>query len=342
MLFLSAKSEKNSTAILACDKTERIIRILYGVVMLAHVPKSEARAAILSFIVGITLLGIKFTAYYFTGSATVFSDAIESIVNVVSAAFGLYAISVAHTPPDTDHPYGHGKIEFFSAAFEGGMIILAAMFIIAKAIDTLIHPELAEHLDIGLILMVFSMFCNGALGLYLIWLGKRRGSLTIEADGHHLITDAVTSIVASLTLVVVWFSGWQIIDPIAAILVALYISWSGGKLLKRSFFGLMDRQDSADNKVISEILDRHVRVDGEDPHICSYHKLRHRHSGRYHWVDFHMVVPGTWTIQHAHNAASVIEREIELALGEGDATAHIEPCNRDCDHCQHQEKSAQE
>lgn len=310
--------------------------------MFAHVPKSESRAALLSLFVGITLLGVKFFAYYLTQSAAVFSDALESIVNVAAAAFGVYALSVAHTPPDSDHPYGHGKIEFFSAAFEGGMIILAALFIIAKAVGDLLNPAPSQNLDLGLILMISSMIINGLLGLYLIWLGKRTTSLTIEADGYHLITDALTSIVASGALVVVWLTGWKIVDPLAAIFMALYIAFMGGTLLRRSFSGLMDRQDSGDNRVISEILEAHVSPAGPDPHICSYHKLRHRHSGRYHWVDFHMVVPGKWTIEQAHAAASVIEREIELALGEGDATAHIEPCTQNCTYCQNQPPKNQE
>lgn len=301
--------------------------------MFAHVPKVESRAALLSLVIGATLLGVKFYAYYLTGSAAVFSDALESIVNVAAAAFGVYSISVAHMPPDSDHPYGHGKIEFFSAAFEGGMIILAAIFIIAKGIGDILHPTPTEHLDIGLILMIASMFVNGLLGLYLIWLGKRNNSLTIEADGFHLMTDAVTSISASGALVIVWLTGWTLADPIVAICVAIYIAIAGGMLFRRSFAGLMDRQDSGDNRVISEILDAHVSDAGPEPHICSYHKLRHRHSGRYHWVDFHMVVPAKWTIEQAHNAASVIEREIELALGEGDATAHIEPCTHECIRC---------
>lgn len=310
--------------------------------MFAHVPKVESRAALLSLGVGIALLCLKFTAYYFTRSAAVFSDALESIVNVAAAAVGVYSISMAHTPPDIDHPYGHGKIEFFSAAFEGGMIILAAIFIVAKAVGDLMNPVKSENLDIGLSLMVFSMFCNGALGLYLIWLGKRNSSLTIEADGHHLMTDAITSIVASITLLIVWLTGWQPIDPIAAIVVALYITVTGGSLLRRSFSGLMDRQDSTDNKVISEILDAHVSRAGPEPHICSYHKLRHRHSGRYHWVDFHMVVPAKWTVEQAHAAASVIEREIEKSLGEGDATAHVEPCIHTCQFCRPEEEKAGE
>jgi cation diffusion facilitator family transporter len=164
--------------------------------------------------------------------------------------------------------------------------------------------------------------------------GKRHGSITLEADGKHLFADAITSAAVLVALMIVKLFNAPIVDPIAALCIAVYISVMALGLLKRSAAGLMDQQDLADNRIIQGILDGHTSPDGKEPRICSYHKLRHRHSGRYHWVDFHLVVPANLTIDQGHQIASSIEYEIEQALGEGNATAHVEPCiTPACSHC---------
>src|SRR4051812_34402563 len=299
---------------------------------LGRVPKSEAVAASLSLVVGIALLTIKFIAYFLTGSAAIFSDALESIVNVAASAVAMYALAVAHSPADDEHPYGHGKIEFLSAHFEGGMILLAAIAIAIKAVEALFAPARVQQLGLGIVLIAAAMIINGGVGLYLIRTGKRQGSLTLEADGHHLLSDAVTSATALAALAIVKLLKWPLADPIAALLIAGYIGWMGISLLRRSSAGLMDRQDADDERLLRGILDAHIGPGGKEPRICSYHKLRHRHSGRYHWVDFHIMVPGNLDIDRGHAIASAIEYEIEKALGEGNATAHIEPCEeRPCE-----------
>jgi cation diffusion facilitator family transporter len=293
-----------------------------------HIPRAEAIALLVSLGVGVLLLGIKFGAYYLTGSNAIFADALEGIVNVAAAAFAMYALMLAHQPADADHPYGHGKIEFLSAGFEGGMILLAAAIAIGKALDTLIRglPLHMEAIGVGVELMVIALVVTAGVGLFLIRTGKRLSSITLEADGRHLITDAVTSSVALVALALVRVTGWTRFDPLAAIGAALYIAFTGIGLLRRSAAGLMDQQDVDDAAMLRRILDSHVGERGSEPRICSYHKLRHRHSGRYHWVDFHMMVPAYWDIEQGHRAASAIEYEIEQALGEGNATAHVEPC----------------
>jgi cation diffusion facilitator family transporter len=303
---------------------------------LKHVPPVEGTAAIISICAGVLLLGIKFGAYFLTGSTAIFADALEGMVNVTTSIFATYALTLAHRPADKDHPYGHGKIEFFSAGFEGGMILLAAGVAIAKAGDMLIHNQSLrmDRLGFGLVLMVIALVVNAAVGGYLIRTGKKHSSLTLEADGRHLISDAVTSAAALATLLFVRASGWSLADPLGAILVSLYIAWIGIGLLRRSASGLMDEQDVQDQAKLASILDSHVGPEGVEPRICSFHKLRHRHSGRYHWVDFHMMVPGWWNIEQGHRAASTIEYEIEQALHEGNATAHVEPCQQpDCPTC---------
>jgi cation diffusion facilitator family transporter len=289
-------------------------------------PGPEAVAALASVVVGVTLLVIKFVAYFRTGSAAIFSDAMESIVNVLAAGFAVYSIHYAHRPADREHPYGHGKIEFMSAGFEGGMIFVAALVIVYHAIEAMLLKPGLEDMTLGLLLMGLAMVINGVTGVFLIRSGRRHGSLTLEADGKHLFADAVTSAATIVALLAVRATGWTIIDPIAALLIAAYITYMAIGLMRSGAAGLLDQQDLDDEALLIKILDGHLTPNGKEPQICSYHKLRHRHTGRYHWVDFHIVVPPALTIDRGHAIASTIEYEIEQALGEGNATAHVEPC----------------
>jgi cation diffusion facilitator family transporter len=258
-------------------------------------------------------MAIKFVAYALTASSAVFSDALESIVNVLAGAFALYAIVLAHRPADETHPYGHGKVEFLAAGFEGGMILLAAMVIVWRGVEALVFGPGIHRVDVGLALMTVATLVNGAVGLGLLRYARRHGSITLEADGRHLLTDAVTSVAVLAALLAVRVTGLAWIDPACALLVSAYLAVTGVRLLRRSAAGLMDEQDLEDDALIRRILDEHVgRIN--------------RHTGRYHWVDFHMMVPRDWDVGRGHEAASVIEGEIEQALGVGDATAHVEPC----------------
>jgi cation diffusion facilitator family transporter len=287
----------------------------------------ERRAMIASLAVGIALAVIKFVAYFLTDSAAIFSDALESIVNVLASAFALYAIVLAHEPADEQHPYGHGKVEFLSAGLEGGMILLAALVIAVRAGEQLIYGPHVQKADWGAMLVAVAMLANGALGFYLIARGRRNGSITLEADGKHLLGDAITSAAVLVALIIVWLKpSWSYADPLVALAVAAYITLLALGLVRRSAAGLMDEQDLEDARMIRAILDSHIGPSAKQPPICSYHKLRHRHSGRYHWVDFHIMVPANWNVDQGHRVASSIEHEIEQSLGEGNATAHVEPC----------------
>ena len=304
------------------------------------IPKSEARAIFLSLAVGISLLFVKLVAYAYTQSAAVLSDALEQVVNVVASVFAIYSLSTAHRPADEEHPYGHGKIEFLSAGFEGGMIVLAAIIMIGSATRRMHHiighDKQLESIGVGLSLMAVAMAVHGVLGLYLLKISRRDNSITLEAEGWHLLTDSMTSAVAAVALLIVHRTGWNYADPIGAIIIAVYISITGYKLVRRAAAGLMDEQDRSDEKMLRELLDAHVNAKstGREPRICGYHKLRHRHSGRYHWVDFHVTLPARWDIQRAHQVASTVEYEIEQALSIGNATAHIEPCDDpNCEAC---------
>lgn len=294
----------------------------------------------MSVIVSLVLLVVKFVAYYMTDSAAIFSDALESIVNVIASLVAMYSLLLAHQPADAQHPYGHGKVEFLSAGFEGGMILVAAAVIAFRAVEEMIEGPAAHSLGLGLVLVALAGGANGGVGLLLLNAGRRRGSIALVADGKHLLSDAITSAAVLMALLIMWFKPtWTWVDPIAALLVASYISVMALGLLSHSTAGLMDRQDARDDRLLREILDAHVAAVRE-PQICSYHKVRHRHSGRYHWVDFHVMVPATWDIRRGHEVASAIEYEIEQALGEGNATAHVEPCaNGACATCGRKEPS---
>ncbi|MBN1858454.1 cation transporter [Candidatus Bipolaricaulota bacterium] len=303
--------------------------------MIGHIPKSEATAAMISLGVGVTLLIVKFAAYFITESTAIYSDAVESIANVLGSAVAFYALVVAHRPADKDHPWGHGKIEFLSAGFEGGLILLAALFIVIRTLDALRTGELLREqaLDYGLLLLVLAMVVNGVVGLLLLRTGKRRGSMTLEADGKHLLSDVVTSAGVLLALVIVRLTGWKYLDPITALLMAGYIGWMGTRLVRKAASGLMDEQDIEHEKRIRAILDAHVGPNGLPPQVCSYHNLRHRSNGRFLWVDFHVNVPGQTPIKDAHAIASAIEHQIEQAFNEADATAHVEDCvDKTCSH----------
>jgi cation diffusion facilitator family transporter len=309
----------------------------------AYLKGPEVRWAGVSLAVGIALLGVKLVAYFLTGSQAIFSDALENVTNVVTAGFAVYAIRLAHRPADEEHPYGHGKIEFLSATLEGAMVLLAGAVIVGKVALSFLkkdHPHVA-NLDTGLVLMGVALLVNGGLGLSLWIRGRRTGALTLEAEGVHLLVDALDSAVVLAAIAIVRATGWQWVDPAAAILVAIYIAFTGMNLLRRSAAGLMDEQTPEDRQKLQAILDAHIGPDGAEPKICSYHKLRFRHSGRSHWVDFHLMVPAWWSIDQGHRVASAIEHEIELALGEANATAHVEPCeDANCADCKAEKATA--
>lgn len=288
--------------------------------------KQEHNAALISLVVGSALMLIKFVAYLFTGSSAIFSDALESIVNVIASGFALWAVNFSYQPADRTHPYGHGKIEFVSAMLEGSMILLAAAVILTQAIVGFYRPQPIDHLASGILLVAAAMLINGGLGVFLIIRGKRHNAIALKADGEHLLSDAITSAAVLVALVLIKFTGWVILDPVCATLVSIYVAWMGVSLVRHSMGGLLDEQDLKDDHDLRALLDRHIGPAAVEPRICSYHKLRHRHTGRYHWIDFHLVVPANWGIQKAHEAASTLEHEIELLLTYADATAHIEPC----------------
>jgi cation diffusion facilitator family transporter len=279
-------------------------------------------AARLAFITSLTLLLAKFGAYYLTDSKAVLSDAIESIINVVTAAFLMLSISVSTKPVDENHPYGHGKIESFSAGLEGGLIIIAALIILVEAVPVFFTPQAPKNLGIGLYILGGAGIINLIVGAYLLRAGRKYKSDALSADGRHLLTDFYTSAGVIIGLLLYRFTGYVWLDPFIACLVALNILIPGIKLFTKSFKNLMDEADP-------ELLERIVQGLNsiKKPGWLYPHKLRALRSGRYHHVDLHISLPHYWTLTQVHEAEQEITKALLEAIGEeGDIMIHIDPC----------------
>jgi cation diffusion facilitator family transporter len=288
--------------------------------------KSEADRRALSFamnlslVIGLLMFVMKMGAYLLTGSAAILSDAAESVVHVAAVIFAAYSLRLSYRPADEDHLYGHAKISFFSAGFEGAMIILAAIYIIYESIHKWLGGLQLENLGAGTVLTAAAAAINGGLGGYLVWLGRRKHSLILEANGKHVLTDCWTSIAVLVGLTLVMTTKWLPFDPICGIIMAGNILWSGTGLMRSAFVGLMDKADPAAQAKLTELLDRETQQRG-----LSYHQLRHRNLGDAHWVEVHLLFPEGVSLTKAHQTATEIEQVIEASLEpRAYVTTHLE------------------
>jgi len=283
--------------------------------------RTQRFAMRLSLAVGFGMLAIKMGAYLLTGSSAILSDAAESVVHVIAVGFATYSLWLSHTPPDKDHLYGHERITYFSAGVEGGLIIAAALFILFESIPELWGVPEISSLDWGTGLVALAGAINAVLGGYLVYLGKKQNSLILEANGRHVLTDTWTSVGVVAGLVLVLFTGWKILDPIMAIIVAVNILFSGYHLIRRASTGLMDKVDPEQDKIIRDILE-----EAESGGACKFHELRHRNTGRTAWVEVHLLFPEDHSLKTAHRKATEIERQIGASLpGDVIVTTHLEP-----------------
>lgn len=275
----------------------------------------------LSIAAAIVTILLKFYAYYITGSMGFLSDALESFVNLFAAIFALIMLNLSQRPADDGHKFGHGKAEYFSSAVEGALILIAALSIIWSAIPRIIEPKSLENINTGLLFSLLATLVNLVVGLTLIHYGKKRKSLILEADGRHLMTDVWTSFGVIAGIITVKFTGWLIIDPIIAILVALNIIYTGYKLISRSASGLMDATiSSEDLEKITNYLDS-LKTNEID-----YHSLLTRVSGQRKFISMHILVPGKWTVKQGHDYADKVEETIVNMFDEPvTVTTHIEP-----------------
>ncbi len=282
------------------------------------------RAGLLSLVVSVVLLGAKYEAYRLTGSTAILSDALESIVNVVAAIFALGGLIFAGRPADRNHPYGHGKIEFFSAAFEGGLIAFAAVVIIYEVVLSLVRGVELRGLDVGVAIILATALVNLALGLYLVRTGRKYASLTLVADGKHVLSDSYTSAGIVVGLLLVRFTGIPWLDPVVAAVVAVNLMWTGFRLVRHAAGGLLDEEDPA---LLSRLLNVLATYVGQG--IIRIHHLRAIRAGRFHHVDAHLVVPEFWSVERAHEVAEDLAARVMRDLGiEGELDFHTDPCHR--------------
>jgi cation diffusion facilitator family transporter len=285
------------------------------------------RAALVSIFAGAAILVVKYYAASVSGSAALRPDAIESVVNVVAAVFALGAVIFAERPADREHPYGHGKIEHFSAAFEGGLVALAAAIIVWEATGNLygqvvLGVHTIKDLGSGLVWSLVGGASNGALGLYLIFTGRRHRSKILQADGLHVVSDFVTTIGSISALLLVKVTGLQWLDPLAALVLGLLLARAGFRLVRESSNALLDIEDPA---LVEKIVGIINSVRPKD--IISVHELRTLRSGRYTHIDIHMVVPSHYSLEKGHDLVEDFGRLLVAELGiEGEAQTHVDPC----------------
>ena len=292
----------------------------------------KKKAALISLAVGIGMFIFKITAYLITGSSAIFSDAAESVVHVMATGMALYSIILSSKPPDDSHPYGHGNVEYFSAGTEGLLIIVAAVFIIYEStLAIIIGPEI-QKLGIGAIIITLASVINLFLGSYLIRTGKRTNSLTLIADGKHVLTDSITSFGVIAAVLIVLLTDILILDPIIAILVALNILFTGWKLIREAVGGLMNEANPALLKKVCNTL-----ISLRKTYWIDIHELRFRQSGDKLFLDFHLILPYYFTIKQSHQEENLI-RESLKDIAKADLKIHLDYCVPElCKFCEYSE-----
>jgi len=281
---------------------------------------SLTKYALLSVGVALLTILLKLSAYLVTGSVGFLSDALEGIVNLVAATVALITLRVVEQPPDEMHQYGHDKAEYFSSGIEGTLITVASISILYTSFRRLMDPQPLEQAALGLALIIIAALLNLVVGQILIRTGKKYDSITLEADGQHLMSDVWTSlgVVIGVTLAVLTGLDW--LDPVVGIIVGVKIGWEGIKIFRRSMGGFMDVAIVPEERnTVEEILDEQVEAD------VNWHALRTRQSGSRRFISVHLLVPGTWTVQRAHDMAEGIEEKVRKRINYSSVFTHVEP-----------------
>lgn len=280
------------------------------------------RIQLIAVSLGLIIMTIKFVAYYFTHSNTIFTDALEGIVNIVAGSFALYSLILSSKPKDIDHPYGHGKIEFIATGFEGVMIVLASALIIAKSIFSFFHPERLYHLELGVILIVIGGIANYLIGLLLVIKAKQYNSMVLDADGKHLKADGYISFAIMLGVAAIWVTGLRVLDNIFAITAGLVIAYTGFKLMRKSLSGIMDEADTGIIKSITAYLNAHRQIPWID-----IHNMREIQYGSTLHVDCHITLPWYYTLEQTHEEIDKVEQVINQSSPYPvEVFIHPDPC----------------
>lgn len=291
--------------------------------------RKELRIIFISLVVSFILTACKFIAYFSTFSVAVLSDALESIINVVAGGFACYSIYLAGIPRDKNHPYGHGKVEFFSIGAEGAMIFVAGCLILFKAAEFFIYPHTVARVDTGVILIGATAVANFLLGRFLIRAGKTLPSITISGNGQHIMTDAYSSGVLVIALFIIKYTGWQWVDPFISCLMGIFILRKGYKLMRKSVSGLMDETDL---KLVDEVI-MILSANRKNAWI-DVHNMRIQRYGNNHHVDCHLTLPYYYDLNQVHNEMKALAASVnkEVSVGEVEFFIHTDPCIPLCCH----------
>ena len=279
------------------------------------------RYAWLSVGAAVATIAVKTLAWWLTGSVGLLSDALESVVNLAAALLALSMLRLAAAPPDENYPHGLSKAEYFSAGIEGALIVVAAAGIVWTAVPRLVAPQALEMAFAGLTLTIVATAINYGVALVLLRAGRQHSSITLEADGRHLMTDVWTSggVIAGVALVYV--TGWLRLDALVALAVSVHILWTGFGLVRRSVRGLLDPAISAEDQAeVTKLIDEYSRRYG-----VSFHALRTRQAGARRFVSFHLLVPDAWTVAQAHRLSEEIEARMRAMVPNAAIFTHIEP-----------------
>ncbi|WP_031527046.1 cation diffusion facilitator family transporter [Dyadobacter crusticola] len=288
--------------------------------------KLKQRLILLSFIASILLTGLKFFAYYITSSNAILSDALESIINVIASGFAFYSIYLSAQPKDRNHPYGHGKIEFFSAGFEGALIMIASLFIIIEAVKRLMEPAPIQNLLQGSGFIVFTIFVNTIIGYRLLREGKKANSLALIADGRHLMSDSISSLVLIVSVGLIILTGQVWIDSVASLLFGVFLAYNGFILVSKSVAGLMDASDEA---LLEKVV--HTLRDNKKQDWIDVHNLRVQQYGSDLHIDCHLTLPYYWELQKVHETIHNFENTLKNShAGETEIFVHADPCLFQC------------
>jgi cation diffusion facilitator family transporter len=294
----------------------------------------KAKAARLSIMSNTSLIIMKLIVGLLTGSVSIISEAIHSTMDLLAAIIAFFSVRISDKPADESHPYGHGKIENISGVIEALLIFIASVWIIVESIKKIINPEGIESVGIGFIVMFISAAVNFIVSKKLYKVSKAESSIALEADALHLKTDVYTSLGVGIGLMLIWITGLNYLDPIVAILVALFILKEAFELLKTAFNPLLDIKLSDEEiQIITDEIGKHASV------YCDYHDLKTRVSGRDKYVDLHLVVPDNMSVKDAHDICDEIENGIEKSLKHTNIMIHLESCEKTCDQykCKHKD-----
>lgn len=286
--------------------------------------KKKFQAALLSLIVSVVVLSLKTKAYYETNSVGVLSDALETVVNVITAIIALWAVKLASEPADEGHPYGHGKMEYFSAAFEGGLIFFAAFAIIFRSIESFFSPPQIQNISEGYKYLSLATALNLGVGLYLMWVGKTHKSEALKASGKHVMSDVVTTLGIFVGLALVQWTQLRWIDSVVGLLMGLWLGFEAYSVLRSNSGALLDEVDSDSLEKLAEVIKKHRK-----PGVIDIHHVRMIRSGNFHHIDAHMVVPEFWDVKEAHTMSHDFEKNVVRDYEyDGEFAFHMDPCQK--------------